>query len=367
MINKKIFSFLGVCAISIAPNSVFAKTNALHYAVSVDDPAYINELISKHSLSLYEKNTEGNSPVHVSAINNKVLAYMAMSNFIDNVQEKNILGQTPIVLASKNNSLEVAYALMLSGADPYEKDKYNFNAFDYAKKLESPLMYEILSTFDFKKDINKLKTRIEFLTNKLNGKEENSSAASALKTEIDFFKKILEKKDIKINSLEVENKEKDQRIKEIMELYNTQKIELEKLKLEVGGYFGDNINKKEVPNPSDIKDQVILQNNNINKLKEDKMVGKNAGSMDDVVDNIQDIPIQSERYISYDRDPREVEILKSLGLEVRDASAYIPSISEKAFSDINKSFSPSDENNVKLFINKLIKFTSKPILIIKKK
>lgn len=355
----------GFSIMVIAPYAV-AKTNALHYAVSVEDPVYIKNLIENHDVSVIEKNNSGNSPVHIASIKNKVLAYMSMSPYIEDVNYINSYKQTPIVLASKNNSLEVAYALMLKGANPNIKDAYNMNAFDYAKKLDSPLMYEILSTFSLKENIKKLEARIEFLKNKLN---EGNKDNKAIQTEIDFFEKVLKEKDGKIEVLTEKNKEKDKKIKEIMELYNKQKAELDVLKAEVSGVFGDRVDRgnKQENKDLDIKDKVIKMEEDLKSLRDDKKASKNIGTIEDATDNIKDIPIQSERYIGFNRDSLEIEILESLNLDVRKAEGYLPSIAENAFNLVSGSFSKTSESEAKLFLSNLLAEMSSPIIIIKEK
>lgn len=369
MKSKKLIIAISLASLSIS-NAAFSETkkqtNVMHYALNQNDAAYVKDLMDKNDFDYSQWNSNGQSPIHIAAQNNKVIPFMAVAKNIKNINGFNINNQTPIVVAAKNNSLEMAYALMLSGSDPYLKDEYKLNAFDYAKKLDSPLMYEIISNFSFENSVKDLRDRIKNLEEKL--KEKNNQNKENIETEIKFYKDVIEKQSKEINQL-VEEKEN---LKEIIEKQNQKIIALNS---ENESKYGNRIDKEEIlgNNTNNLTQEEILKNQKEeikrleNSVKNNNKEVIDINSLSQNKEKIKNIPISVEYLANTSIDPIEAEILMSLGLERKEEEFYISEVDLNAFNNQSKKYGEIDSEFMSLILNKSFVEITKPIIILTNK
>lgn len=115
-------------------------------------PKIIKSLIEDSGCSTQFKNNAGENFIHkilntYSLETEKVKEYISilLDNGVD-INEKNIVGTTPIILAVKRNRKDVLQFLLENGADPNETDNQENSAFYYAAAEQFSIpMYELLA------------------------------------------------------------------------------------------------------------------------------------------------------------------------------------------------------------------------------
>ncbi|EAY15979.1 ankyrin repeat protein, putative [Trichomonas vaginalis G3] len=97
-----------------------------------------------HGANINEKNENGETALHIAALNNSKETAELLISHGANINEKDNSKRTPLFDAAENNSKETAELLISHGANINEKDKYGQTALHYAARFNSKETAELL-------------------------------------------------------------------------------------------------------------------------------------------------------------------------------------------------------------------------------
>ncbi len=90
--------------------------------------------------------TEGDTPLHIAALNNDYDSAASLITKGANVNVKDEHKQTPLHIAALHNALEMAAPLIDKGADVNAKDKKGQTPLDLARKQKNWKLAQLLET-----------------------------------------------------------------------------------------------------------------------------------------------------------------------------------------------------------------------------
>nr|MCH9753416.1 ankyrin repeat domain-containing protein [Alphaproteobacteria bacterium] len=92
------------------------------------------------------KNKDGYGLLSYAALHQRPDIVRFMIRRGANLNETNTLKETPLMIAVKNNNLEIVYMLARSGCDVNQKDRFGHSSIDKAKTNNSSQIHEYLSS-----------------------------------------------------------------------------------------------------------------------------------------------------------------------------------------------------------------------------
>jgi hypothetical protein len=237
--------FISTCILAsssmLASNDI-CKHNAIHFATSVEDISYVENLLVRKEFNLKEFNKQCQTVFHIATELGNIelleIFYKELGTLnIENIQKENL-----IQAAIKYKQPEVLLYIMRKGGNPYEKNSKGKDAFDYQSEYGGYLTKNILAEYDrnkfisslsseqTKKDEN-LKTMQSEMSEKQKRLEELLSVSNKtpeLEIEIqNLIKEITSMKDY-IRSLESIIQKQAEEVKRLQNIKNLYDKELEK-------------------------------------------------------------------------------------------------------------------------------------------
>lgn len=142
--KKKILSTCIIMALAINAHSedFNVQVNPLHYAASINETEYVENLISGDPELASQLNKDGLTPIHLAIKKNSVQSLKAIFKEKINPNIKNSEGETPLVYAIKLKKPKAISFLLSIGANKKIKDNMGSDSIDYAQK-SSPEIKEL--------------------------------------------------------------------------------------------------------------------------------------------------------------------------------------------------------------------------------
>ncbi len=121
--------------------------NVIHFAAQGNKPWPIAYFREEHSMSLDEKDDDGNTPLHWACNFGSAIAAEFLLKWTDALNERNNLGLTPLHLAVNcaiaSDNVRLAKILLFAGADRQVQDNKGQRPIDLVRKAETERKYNI--------------------------------------------------------------------------------------------------------------------------------------------------------------------------------------------------------------------------------
>ena len=229
------------------------NTNTLHYAASINDKSYVNNLLTLEPFNLTEYDNNCDTVYHIAVKNNNIDILEELFNQVPILDIKNLQGENLTQYAVKNRSSESLVYLINKGIDPREKSSNDMTTFDYQEKYGDIVTKTILKDFENSLNIKKHK----------NYNKEYKSALKKLTAELG----VVEIELLKAKKQKPDNKELINSLQKQVDLLKSQIETLKSIIIE---------KEKEI---DFLKNQLLNTNINISNFGDEKADKKEASGV----------------------------------------------------------------------------------------
>jgi hypothetical protein len=206
------------------------KHNAIHFATSIEDISYVENLLIRKEFNLKEFNKQCQTVFHIATELGNIelleIFYKELGSLnIENMQKENLIQS-----AIKYKQPEVLLYIMRKGGNPYEKNSKGKDAFDYQSEYGGYLTQNILAEYDRNKFMNNLNQK---QTEKDNDLKTMQSDMIAKQARLEELLKISDKTpelELEIKNLIKEITSMKDYIRSLEDIIQKQAKEVEKLK-----------------------------------------------------------------------------------------------------------------------------------------
>lgn len=317
--------------------------NPLHYAVSINNLEYVSQLVKEEPLLIQGFNGEGETPVHLSIIENKneiLRNFINVLNINSNLLNRN--RESLLITAIKSENITAIDFLLNNNADPYIKDIFGRDSFFYAKQINNEYIFNkliskeknnknqnkedlLLENFEelktefksfrmetnnnIQNQIDLLEGKIEFLSLKIAQERENNLSENKIEEIIqqnNNLLKTIESKNNDILNLKNENKLLKNEINEVKEFVNSLEL-LSLLKM-----IKENSQKIEVLVERDMVRDIY--NNNSNVINESPVNNNNLIEVNNNQEEISLIENNSDYTLLEENKNLEVDLFNENSL-----------------------------------------------------
>jgi ankyrin repeat protein len=127
------------------------KHTAMHYATSVERYNYVKGLLDRKEFTLYELNSQCQTPLHIAAELGNVAILNLFYDYLGNFESFNSNNDSPIMTAIKNNQHQAILFMVEKGSDLEQKNNEGKSARNYFNDYGDYLSQKILRNHDNKK------------------------------------------------------------------------------------------------------------------------------------------------------------------------------------------------------------------------